>query len=280
MINNAVSIICPYRNAALFLPGLIENVQKQTYAHWELLLVDDESTDNGSLIAAKAAMSDPRIRALSADSRPSGFSPGPWWPRNVGLRNAQFQLIAFLDVDDLWHPLKLQRQLSIHLNADASLSVTGYGRFDHLTRKIIGWRNPPLAFGYRRLRVSNVIPMLSVLVDRSLLVEQFAPCPHEDYLFWLSILRINPGSRCIGIPELLSFYSVHDKNLTRQRWKMPLWVFQVYRAHGLSGFESLMSLFPWAISQLYLYSLSKGHVFESSVDQLIARPKPLSISSE
>lgn len=277
MLNNPVSIICPYRNAVAFLPALVDNVQAQIYSSWELLLIDDGSIDNGPLFAAKAARLDPRIRALSAPHRPSGFSKGPWWPRNVGLRNAQSELIAFLDVDDLWHPLKLQHQLSSHLSASASLSVTGYARFDLLTRKILGWRNPPCTFGYQRLRISNVIPMLSALVSRNLLVEEFRPCPHEDYLFWLSILRANPDSRCICIPELLSFYSVHDRNLTRNRWRMPLWTYQVYRSHGMSSFASFLGLFPWAISQFSSHSLSKRSVIGLSVDQCLSSPKPLSL---
>lgn len=275
-----VSIICPYRNAVAFLPALVENVQRQTYSNWELLLIDDGSTDNGPLFAAKAARLDPRIRALSAPHRPSGFSKGPWWPRNVGLRNTQSELIAFLDVDDLWHPLKLQHQIFSHLNASASLSVTGYARFDYSSRKVLALRSPPSSFGYPRLRKSNVVPMLSALVNRSLLVEEFRPCPHEDYLFWLSLLRANPNSRCISIPEVLAFYSVHEANLSRSKWMMPLWTYRVYRLHGMSMLGSCVALVPWALSQLTINHPSNHSCIGLPVEQLMSRPMPVSLSQK
>lgn len=270
MLNPQVSIICPYFNAASFLPTLIYNVLRQTHRSWELLLIDDCSTDDGPLVAAKAAKSDPRICALSAPQRPVGLPSGPWWPRNVGLGHAHSELIAFLDVDDLWHPLKLERQLFWHLQASAALSVTAYSRFNVTTRQILNSRVPPSTFGYGRLRMSNVIPMLTALVDRRLLVDQFRPCCHEDYLFWLSILRANADARCIGIPEILAYYAVHDRNLTRARWKMPFWTYQVYRSHGMNSINSLLSLAPWFAIHL---SQRVGDVLPGSdltVDQLLS----------
>lgn len=249
-MSTAVSIICPYRDAAAFLPGLIANVRLQSHPDWELLLIDDGSLDAGPDLARSAARGDQRIRLLRAPARPSA-SPqlGPWWPRNVGLAKASHGLIAFLDVDDRWHPAKLQRQIQCQVAVGAQISVTGYARFEFGGDKLISWRLPPPRFGYSRLRCGNAIPMLTVMLERRLLQEGFLPCPHEDYLRWLSLFRDQPELRCITIPELLAFYAVHGSNLTGRRWQMPLWTYRVYRAHGMGAVASAVSLLPWGLTQ-------------------------------
>jgi teichuronic acid biosynthesis glycosyltransferase TuaG len=248
-LSQPISIICPYRNAARFLPGLITNVRQQTHRDWELLLIDDGSVDTGSDLARTAACGDQRIRFLTAPPRPSGSPQGPWWPRNVGLGSASHELIAFLDADDRWHPAKLQRQLRYHNAGDVRISVTGYARFDPVDNTLLGWRLPPSRFGYGRLRLGNAIPMLTLMLERCLLEEGFLPCPHEDYLRWLTLFRAQPSLRCVTIPELLAFYAVHDSNLTSRRWLMPLWTYGVFRAHGMGRLTSAASLVPWGLSQ-------------------------------
>ena len=277
-LSQPVSIICPYRNAATFIPSLIATVQQQTHEHWELLLIDDCSADAGPYLVDQAASKDRRIRPLSVSMRSSGAPTGPWWPRNMGMSNAKHDLVAFLDVDDLWHPLKLQRQLSWHLGLRAALSVTAYAKFHKSTGAIIGWRVPPRVFDYSRLRLSNVVPMLSVLVDKSVLLGEFRPCPHEDYLFWLDILRANPTARCIGIPELLAFYSVHPGNLTRSRWQMPFWTYQVYRSHGLGVLNSASALIPWAMLHLTDHLRSAHRPLSMGLARLQSAVPPISLA--
>jgi len=245
----AVSIICPYRDAARFLPGLIANVKQQTHSNWELLLIDDGSVDTGSDLVRTAAHGDPRIRCLTSPPRPSGSPQGPWWPRNVGLNSARYELVAFLDADDRWHPAKLDRQLRWHEETGTRISVCGYARFNPTNDRLIGWRLPPPRFGYQRLKTGNVIPMLTLMLERRLLKEGFHPCPHEDYLRWLTLFCEHQELECVTIPELLGFYAVHGSNLTSRRWMMPLWTYRVFRAHGMGRLASGASLIPWCLSQ-------------------------------
>ena len=244
-----VSILCPYRDAAAFLPGLIRSVRAQTHPHWELLLIDDGSSDQGAALVAEAAAADGRIRALRAPPRPAGGRSGPWWPRNHGLARATAPWIAFLDADDLWHPRKLERQLALHAATGAALSVTGYGRFSDGDPRLADWRLPPAAFGYPTLRRVNVIPMLTLLVRRELLAAGFQPCPHEDYLCWLDLFRRHPRLRGHTVPELLAFYRLHGGNLTAARWSMPLWTDRVYRRHGIGRPAATAGLVPWGLGQ-------------------------------
>jgi teichuronic acid biosynthesis glycosyltransferase TuaG len=173
MEEHRVSIICPFRDAAPFLPVLIASVRSQSHPHWELLLIDDGSSDAGPNLVAAAAANDARIHHLVAPPRPGGKPAGPWWPRNHGLAQATAPWVAFLDADDLWHPRKLERQLALHAASDVAISVTGYGRFGAEGLRLADWRLPPAAFGYATLRQVNVIPMLTLLARRELLARAY-----------------------------------------------------------------------------------------------------------
>jgi hypothetical protein len=275
LIHSAVSIICPYRDGAAFLPGLITNVQEQSHPAWELLLIDDGSSDAGPDLARSAANQDERIRALTAPNRPAGTPSGPWWPRNHGLVQAQHDLIAFLDVDDRWHPAKLRCQLDSLHRTGAVISVTGYVRFDASRERLLSWRLPPARFGYRLLRVANVIPMLTLLLDRRFLEDGFKPCHHEDYLRWLTTFRLHPDLCCVTIPEALAFYAVHPGNLTGDRWRMPFWTYDVYRAHGLGRLLSLLSLLPWGCYQLFTLLRSRRRPLNLTLSAMLTAEPPV-----
>ena len=238
----AVSVVCAYRDGAAFLPELLASVLRQAMPHWELLLVDDGSTDGGAVLAAQAAAGDGRIRSLSAPSRPPDTPAGPWWPRNIGIGAARAPWIAFLDVDDLWHPLKLERQLALHRCLGLDLSVTGYTRFHQGSPRLSSWRCPPLRLQHRRLLRGNVIPLLTVMVRRDWLMDGFRPVPHEDYLLWLDLFRQRPNLRYGCLPELLAAYRLHDANLTARRPALAAWVYRVHRCHGRNPFQSAAAL--------------------------------------
>lgn len=107
MKEGLVSIIIPVYNAEDFLIETIESVQAQTYKNWELLLVDDCSTDSsGDLIEAKAKEDD-RIKYIKLEK-----NSGAAVTRNIGLSEASGRYVAFLDSDDIWKPEKLERQLN------------------------------------------------------------------------------------------------------------------------------------------------------------------------
>jgi glycosyltransferase involved in cell wall biosynthesis len=105
-----VSVIMPFHNAGGFFEESIESVRSQTYARWELLLIDDGSTDGSSAVARRFASLDPRIRYLGHEGgEPAGASAA----RNLGLAHAAGEIIAFLDADDIWLPRKLEEQLEL-----------------------------------------------------------------------------------------------------------------------------------------------------------------------
>ena len=114
-----VSIIMPVRNGEAFLAQAIESVRRQTLADWELLIVDDGSTDASAVIAERAAADDPRIRVLHSEHRGAGAA------RNQGLQAAAGEFVAFLDADDLYEEDKLAFEVAVL--ADHPTAAMTYG---------------------------------------------------------------------------------------------------------------------------------------------------------
>jgi glycosyltransferase involved in cell wall biosynthesis len=104
-----VSVVIPVFNAERFLAKTLSSVQKQTYNNIEIIIVNDGSSDSSLEIAARYALSDPRIRVDSQKNK------GVASARNFGLRCSSGEYIAFLDADDLWHPTKIERQMRVLL---------------------------------------------------------------------------------------------------------------------------------------------------------------------
>lgn len=153
-----VSIITPFRDAAHFLPGLVANLQQQSFMDWECLLVNHGSKDGGGELAKTLIASDTRFRLIELPRFREFDNQLPAIPRNKALLEAQSELIAFLDVDDLWHPLKLERQLRFHREYSLDLSVTAFARFNNLTKQVGPWRLPPIIVFI--LRLDGVIQSL------------------------------------------------------------------------------------------------------------------------
>ena len=103
-----VSIIMPCHNGERFLSEAISSVINQTYKDWELLIIDDNSTDCSITVIKDFISKDNRIKLLHTVTT-SGY---PATPRNIGINEAHGRYIAFLDCDDVWMPSKLQNQLN------------------------------------------------------------------------------------------------------------------------------------------------------------------------
>ena len=128
-MDELVSIIMPSYNTARFISETIESVLAQTYTNWELIIVDDCSTDNTDEVVA--AFSDERIRYLKNEK-----NSGAAVSRNYALREARGRWIAFLDSDDLWHPEKLEKQIIFMESGDYSFSYTDYIQIDEESKSL------------------------------------------------------------------------------------------------------------------------------------------------
>lgn len=247
-----ISIITPYRNSEGFLPGLVRNLQQQTFRDWECLLVDDGSDDDGAECLAHCGAGDPRLRMLPLPRNATEAQQQrlPSRPRNHALVQAHSPLLAFLDSDDLWHPRKLELQLAFHRAGDLDLSVTAYGRFRGVEESLLAVRCPPVRLSLARMRRSNPIPLLTVMVRTELLGGGFPPVPHEDYLLWLDLRRDRPDLKYGMLPLVLAYYRLHGGNQTRKRSQVVAWTYRVFRRHGMDPLTAAAHLVGWGGSHL------------------------------
>jgi len=208
----SVSVVIATRDRARFIAETIESVQRQTFTDWELVIVDDGSTDDTRGVVARYT-SDARIRYLARP--PEGRSAA----RNHGIAASSAPLIAFQDADDLWEPTKLARQVAA-LAADpgAGLCYTA-ARFVDAGGARLPMRKPPAPLAgdvLPRLARGNVIILASVVVRRACLdqVGAFEPTLHacEDWDLWLRIAR---RFRVAFVDEELTRYRVHGGNTAR-----------------------------------------------------------------
>lgn len=127
-----ISIIIPLYNTERYIAETIETVTNQTYTNWELIIVDDCSTDNSVEIINKFIEKDSRIKIISSEKN---FG-GPARPRNIGIEKSNGEYIAFLDADDLWSNDKLEKQLEYMLKHDITFSSTNSMFVDELSNPI------------------------------------------------------------------------------------------------------------------------------------------------
>lgn len=212
-----VSIITPCYNAAATISQTIESVLAQTYENWEMLVIDNCSTDNSASFIKSYVEQDNRIKYLKTD-RNSGSSA---MPRNVGMENAIGEYIAMLDADDLWLPEKLAEQIDF-------LETNHYGFVysDYEKMTFDGMRNDRIIKGrtvstYRNTLGSNDIPCLTVLIRKELLNKvrfEFDPPGREDWVVWLKLLKAENNAYNTG--KVHALYRQAKTSLTGNKYTM------------------------------------------------------------
>lgn len=246
-----ISIIMPCYNAGLFISDSINSVIGQTFPHWELLIVDDCSSDDSVKIINQYIKADNRIKLFSIE-RNSGTA---YIPRNLGVENAIGDYIAFLDTDDIWLPEKLEKQIQLIKKKDATLVYSFYEKIN-----IDGIRNnrivkTPLEVNYKQLLTGNIIGCLTAIYSVKKIGKVYFPAAkHEDYIMWLDILKKDDIAYCI--PEVLALYRVGQSSLSsdkRQTWK---WTWNIYRKYeNLSIIKSAYYFSLYAMKALIKYNI-------------------------
>ena len=195
-----VSIITPVFNCEKFLSECIDSVINQTFKEWELILVDDCSTDQSKSIIKDYVLKDSRIKFYFFDK-----NVGAGVARNKGIRIAQNRFIAFLDSDDYWHKDKLRLQIDFMLKNDTSFSYTRYYQLDkenNPTKIIIS----PVKVNSFQLMFNNYIKTLTAVYDTKILGKVYMPNyrKRQDWGLWFNILDSSKEAHCLTIP--LAYY--------------------------------------------------------------------------
>lgn len=217
-----LSIILPVHNAEPYLAATIQSVRAQTYTDWELLAVDDASSDQSRAILHDLAAQDPRIRVLG-----HATNAGAAASRNTGIDAARGTHFAFIDADDLWRPDKLARQLVFMQDSGAGFSCTAYRvvSVDGSPRTI---RHVPPCVDQRALLLHNTIGTSTVIVSRDVLgAERFpALMRRQDYAMWLRLL--GRGGTCEGLDAPLTHYRRRPGSLSASKLQAALSTWAVY----------------------------------------------------
>ncbi len=221
-----VSIITPCYNAEDYISHTIESVVNQTFKDWEMLIVDDCSTDSSRLIIESYAVSDPRVKYFKTDY-PSG---SPSMPRNIGIENASGKYIAFLDADDQWLPDKIERQVRFMEDNNYDLSYSFYEKMDwqgNRNNRIIHTRDITT---YKNLLKSNSIPCLTSMIRKCVIGEtRFKQIPQEDLCFWLDILK--KGIKAYNLKEITALYREAKNSRSANKLDMFKGYWNVIRNH-------------------------------------------------
>lgn len=224
----------PAYNAAATIARSIDSVLAQTHGDLELIVIDDGSTDATVALIERYAASDARVR-LQRQPGNAGVAAA----RNAGMTVARGDYIAFLDSDDRWHPRKLEWQIGQMRKDGARVSYGTYLRVGEDDRMLSTVR-PPARLSHADMLRSNFIGNLTGVFDRSLGVAEFPAIGHEDYVFWLQMVRRAGGAVRIESPEPMAYYLVREGSVSANKVKAARWQWRIYReVEGLSLLRAL-----------------------------------------
>ena len=243
-----VSVIMPLYNSAPYLKDAIESVCRQSISNWELLIVNDASTDQSYSLAHKFTQKDKRIHLLSLS-----HNKGTAYARNIAIRQAKGRFIAFLDSDDIWYPQKLEKQLNFMQNHQSTFSFCAYRRISE-KGKPLNHISVPHRLTYEEFLKKTAIGCLTVIYD----TKQISPCffneelpMNEDFECWARILK--QIGYADGLNEVLADYRVRNNSRSSHKLKAvcQMWKIQKNDLH-ITFFKRV-----WNVTNYILYAIRK-----------------------
>lgn len=241
-MTETISIIVPVYNAEKFIESTIESVLRQDYSDWELLLVDDCSTDSSADIIR--SYDNPRIKLIS---QPQNF--GAYAARNRGLSEALGRYIAFLDADDLWEPCKLSRELEFLKENNAGFVFTGYEFADENGVGNKSVVHVPKTLPFKKALHNTTIFTSTVMIDRNVIPDNLIEMPHiksEDTATWWTILKA--GYTAYGLNENLVKYRRFSGTLSSNKFEAIRRIWNLQRKiGGLNVFAASWHFCLWAV---------------------------------
>lgn len=259
-----VSIIIPTYNCLEYLPRAIQSIQQQAIGDLEIIIIDDNSSDDTWAYLTIACLCDQRIVAIKGDGGCVSTA------RNKGINAAQGQLVAFLDADDYWTAGKLQRQVNFHLdNPKATMSFTNYRhvdeqdkdlgdcfgywpRFAKLINRLNSTSDSEQSYhlldktGLGRIYAENVIGTSTVMLDRNnlewpLLFDTELRSA-EDWDYWLNCAKQGP----IGFTAHIDMIYLMRKNSESSKVEIRLqYMYLIMRRHYKAVLnKNPLALFP------------------------------------
>ena len=247
-MNDLVSIIMPSYNTGRFIKETIESVLAQSYPVWELIIVDDCSTDNTDDVVNQY-LADERIRYIKNDT-----NSGAAVSRNRALREAKGKWIAFLDSDDLWEPDKLQKQISFMRDNGYHFSYTNYIEIDEESKA-----NGKSVTGPKRISKHGMynycwMGCLTVMynAEKVGLIQIADIKKNNDYAMWLKVCK---KANCYLLDETLARYRKRSGSISNHGYmKLIKWHYKLYRE---AENKNPISSFVFTVRNLFFGVLKK-----------------------
>ena len=248
MQNIKVSIITPSYNSTRFISQTIESVLAQTYQDWEMIVVDDCSTDNSCDVVERYSQKDSRIKLIKLQQ-----NSGPAIARNRAILEARGRYIAFLDADDLWYPQKLEKQLNFMTENSLAFTYSSYDLMDE-DGNDLGSFTTKKSISYKKMLKTCSVGCLTAIYDTQKLGKIYMPdiLKRQDYGLWLKILKEMDATK--GILEPLARYRIMKNSVSSNKLKASLYMWRIYRdVEKLGLFKSIYYFVHYAYHGVMKY---------------------------
>lgn len=221
-----VTVVTPSWNSEKYIEKTIKSVQEQTYQNWEMVIVDDCSTDRTVEIVKNISKSDPRVNILCQEK-----NLGAGAARTRAMQNATGRFIAYLDADDIWKPEKIEKQVQFMKDKNCGFSCTSYevinddgealNKYVHMLPKV----------DYVGFLTNNLLQTVGIMVDTAKVDKKYIVMPdirrRQDAATWLQILKA--GYECYGLDEILAEYRRAVGSLSSNKVKAVKGIWELYR---------------------------------------------------
>lgn len=246
MIEGLVSIITPTYNCGRFIAETIATAQAQTYTNWEMIIVDDCSTDDTKQVVDAIAAEDPRIHYHCLEQ-----NSGAAVARTRAMELAQGEYMAFLDSDDLWMPEKLERQLAFMKDNGYAFSCTAYEQIDEQSRSLDRVIHTVTKTDYNRLLLDCPVGNSTVMYHVAAMGKFQVPNirKRNDDALWLQMLK--KEKYIWGMDEVLMRYRIRSNSISSNKLAVVKYHWILYRdIEHLSIPRSIFHICWWAVLKL------------------------------
>lgn len=236
-----VSIITPSYNSEKFIADTIASVQAQTWKNWEMIIVDDCSSDSTTSIIEEISKDDNRIKL-----KVFSVNSGPAIARNHAIEGASGKYITFLDADDLWFPDFIENSIQTIKSTGIPFVFSSYRRADEQLNFIYSDFIVPSRVTYFDILKTNSISCLTAFFDIETLGKKYMPEVHkrQDMGLWLKYLKDIPYAH--GIRQPKAIYRIRENSLSRKKSGLIKYQWEFYRnVEKLDIFRSSYYMMHW-----------------------------------
>ena len=243
-----VSIVTPCYNASKYIGKTIESVLNQTYTNFEMIIVDDISTDDSYMIIKKYVDKDARIKYIKLEEK-----GGASISRNQALKEAKGKYVAFLDSDDLWYKEKLEKQVKFMEKNHIDFSYTDYEYIDENDNELNIKRVCPKKVTYCDMLLGDSVGCLTVMynAEKTGIIQIPRIDKRNDYAIWCQVLKVlNVGYK---LDDCLAYYRKNTDSISSgSKCKLLKYHYELHRK--VNGFNPVSSgLLTMANTIKYIY---------------------------